>query len=232
MLEGASHEAYTAGDGAAALELGQQALEELRIKGDDIAIGHVHRWLSRLHWYQGRRLQSEVQAQLAVTVLEPLAPSIELAWAYSNLSQLAMLSWRYPESIRWAERSIALAQQLDADDVLVHALVNVGSVHALEDPDDDGPIRDAIARARASGDHHEATRAMIAFAYTMMDNDLPGPAEGATREPRCATRTSTRWRPCASTCWRCWGGSRRCKGVGTRPRPSCARSSTAARPSH
>ena len=77
-----------------------------RRAGNEVAAGRLHRWLSRIHWYQGRRLQSEVQAQLAVKALEPLAPSVELAWAYSNLAQLAMLAWRFDEGVLWGERSL------------------------------------------------------------------------------------------------------------------------------
>ena len=112
VLEEASREAYAADDATATLELGEHALELWRRLGDPLDVGRVHRWLSRIHWYQGRRLESEVQAQLAVRVLEPLPPSVELAWAYSNLAQLAMLAWHGEETAHWGERAIALARQL------------------------------------------------------------------------------------------------------------------------
>ena len=120
-----------------------RALDELRARGDDIATGRVHRWLSRVHWYQGRRLQAEVQAQLAVKVLEPLPPSIELAWAYSNLSQLEMLSWRYA-GVDQVGGALDRAGAASSTPTTCSStpLVNVGSVRMMEDPDDDGPIRD------------------------------------------------------------------------------------------
>ncbi len=176
VLEAASHEAYAAGDATAALDLALRALDEDRRTGDHLATGRVHRWLSRIHWFQGRRLQSEVQAQLAVKVLEPLTPSVELAWAYSNLSQLAMLAWRRDETLLWGERSIALARELGADDVLVHALVNVGTERFRDDTTDEAPLWEAVAKAQALGQHHEATRGMINVAYTVMQNDFPARA--------------------------------------------------------
>ena len=173
VLEEASHEAYATGDPAAALELGERALAEFRRSGDDLATGRIHRWLSRIHWYGGRGLQSQVQAQLAVKVLEPLAPSVELAWAYSNLSQLAMLSWRRDDTLRWGERSIALAQELGADDVRVHALVNVATTHFRADLDAEAPLWAAVAEAEAVGEHHEVVRGMGNLSYPLMTGDYP-----------------------------------------------------------
>jgi tetratricopeptide (TPR) repeat protein len=187
VLEAASHEAYAAGDPTAALELAHRALDERRGAGDNLGTGRVHRWMSRIHWYQGRRLQSEVQAQLAVKVLEPLPPSVELAWAYSNLSQLAMLAWRSDETLVWGQQSIALARELGADDVLVHALINVATVRTMDDAADDGPLWEAVAKAQAIGEHHEATRGMINVAYPLLLHDLPArAAEVADRALRYA----------------------------------------------
>jgi tetratricopeptide (TPR) repeat protein len=176
VLEAASHEAYAAADAGAALSLALDALDEQRRAGNEVAAGRLHRWLSRIHWYQGRRLQSEVQAQLAVKALEPLAPSVELAWAYSNLAQLAMLAWRFDEAVLWGERSLELARQLGDDEVLVHALINVTTVSILRDPTEDHPLWEAVEMAKALGQHHEATRGTINVAFTLMEYDLPGPA--------------------------------------------------------
>ena len=176
VLEDASREAYAADDAAAALELGLRALELWRRRGDPLDVGRVHRWLSRIHWYQGRRLESEVQAQLAVRVLEPLPPSVELAWAYSNLSQLAMLAWRGEETAHWGERAIALARQLDAEEVLVHALLNVETDRFRHDPGNQQPLWEVVARAKESGLHHEATRGMISLGYSLLAADFPVPA--------------------------------------------------------
>jgi hypothetical protein len=182
VLEEASHEAYATSDPATSLELGERALAEFRRSGDELAIGRVHRWLSRIHWFEGRGLQSQVQAQLAVKVLEPLPPSVELAWAYSNLSQLAMLSWRRDETLRWGERSIALAQELGADDVRVHALVNVGAEHFRADLEDEGPLWNAVAEGEAVGEHHEVARAMGNLGYTLMTEDRPARAGQITEQ--------------------------------------------------
>ncbi len=48
--------------------------------------------------------------------------------AFSNTSQLKMLSGERAECIAWGEKAIALAQQLDDAETLSHALNNVGTV--------------------------------------------------------------------------------------------------------
>src|SRR6185312_371921 len=60
-------------------------------------------------------------------LLEGLPPGPELAMAYSNMSQLRMLARDSDAGIAWGERAIALADQLGEDEILVHALNNVGS---------------------------------------------------------------------------------------------------------
>ena len=137
VLEEASHEAYATGDPAAALELGERALAEFRRSGDDLATRTLHRWLSRIHWYEGHGLQSQVQAQLAVTVLEH-APSVELAWAYSN-SPSSPCCRGGPRTRSAGASARSRWRGLGADDVRVHALVNVGAEPSA-DLDDEAPL--------------------------------------------------------------------------------------------
>ena len=54
-------------------------------------------------------------------------PTHELAMAYSNLSQLAMLGAQRKRAIEWGELAIELAQQLGNEEILAHALNNVGA---------------------------------------------------------------------------------------------------------
>jgi hypothetical protein len=182
VLEEASREAYATGDIDAALTLASRSLECWREAGDAIGAGRLHRWLSRIQWFEGRRTESEVQARLAVKLLEPLPASSELAWAYSNLSQLAMLSWRRDDASRWGSRAIELATAVGDDEALVHALINVAADHDSYDRWDQRPMGDAIAKAKAGGFPHEATRGMITVAYTAIYADWPGPATTVTHE--------------------------------------------------
>ena len=48
--------------------------------------------------------------------------------AYSNLSQLHMLNERFEATNFWGVRAYTLAEQLDATEIMVHALTNIGTV--------------------------------------------------------------------------------------------------------
>jgi hypothetical protein len=66
-----------------------------------------------------------------------------------------------------------LAQELGADDVRVHALVNVATVHLRADLDAEAPMWAAVAEGEATGQHHEVTRGMGNLAYSLMTGDRP-----------------------------------------------------------
>ena len=60
--------------------------------GDEEAVGRCTRVLSRFHWFAGDGDAARRTALEAIAILEPLGESVELARAYSALSQLAMLA--------------------------------------------------------------------------------------------------------------------------------------------
>jgi DNA-binding CsgD family transcriptional regulator/tetratricopeptide (TPR) repeat protein len=127
LLERRSYECYVTGQIDAAIEARKLALEEHRRRGDPLREGDTHRWLSRLAWFAGDRKTAEQEAQLSIELLEPLTPGPELAMAYSNVAQLKMLEYAHAEAVDWGGRAIDLAEQLGNDDILAHALNNVGS---------------------------------------------------------------------------------------------------------
>ena len=100
-------------------------LGNARKQGDNL------RWVSRLAWFLGRNAEAGDWAIEAVRILEGLAPSPELAMAYSNRSLLHMLADESQEAIVWGSRAIELAEKLGATETLVHALNNVGSAELL-----------------------------------------------------------------------------------------------------
>jgi DNA-binding CsgD family transcriptional regulator len=163
LLEGWSFECYLTGKIDNALQARQQAaaiwksLQRPNEEGDSL------RWLSRLAWFAGQKKNAELYAQASVDILEKLPAGLELAMAYSNLSQLYMLSEDIAQARRWGERAIALAKQLGATEILVHALINVGSAEALAGEEagwdhlvqglqmaKQGELHDHVARAYAN----------------------------------------------------------------------------------
>jgi DNA-binding CsgD family transcriptional regulator/tetratricopeptide (TPR) repeat protein len=178
--EGLSREAYI--DGRAELAVAPQlaALALRRELGDERAVGADLRWLSRLHWWSGRRREAEEAAAEAIAVLEPLGPSHELAMAYSTQSQLLMLAQHGDAAIAVGERAIALAQQLDDSDTLVHALTNVGSARMNADADGGrAQLEQAIELGLTAGVVGDTCRAAHNIASSDFDHRRLGRAAGA-----------------------------------------------------
>ncbi|HXB95326.1 MAG TPA: AAA family ATPase, partial [Puia sp.] len=85
-------------------------------------------FLSRLWWFDGNRRQAEICAQQAIDLLADRPSSGAKAMAFSNMSQLKMLSDKTVECIYWGDRAIELAKELKDEETLCHALNNVGTV--------------------------------------------------------------------------------------------------------
>lgn len=91
--------------------------------------GNSLRFLSRLWWFEGNRKNAEAFAAEAIDVFEQQSASPNKAMAYSNMSQLNMLAKRTTECIFWGEKAIAMAEELQLEDILSHAMNNVGAIY-------------------------------------------------------------------------------------------------------
>ncbi len=160
LLERRSYECYLTDQMAEAIEAREQALACHRELGDGISEGDDRRWLSRLHWFRGENAEAERFAAEAVAQLEQLPPGPELAMAFSNRAQLAMLASDTAAAADWGGRAIALAESLGEDEIVIHALNNVGSA-AYEDGSRDGreALERSLALAKASGYEEHVARA-------------------------------------------------------------------------
>ena len=128
FLEGRSLACYFNDQGEEAIAARQAALDIWRGLGNPLKEGENLRWLSHFYWVEGRGAEAEAAATAALEVLEPLAAGPELAMAYSNLAQLRMLAHDLDGTLLWGNRAIALAEQLEETEILIHALTNVGTV--------------------------------------------------------------------------------------------------------
>ena len=169
LLEGRSVACYLSDQSEEAIAARQAALEIWRSLGDPLKEGENLRWLSRLSWYDGRGAEAEEAATAALAVLEPLTPGPELAMAYSNLSQLRMLGDDLEGTLLWGYRAIALAEEFEETETLVHALANVGTMRLIsgDDRGDEELTRSLrLARDHAFIDH--AGRALANLAFTAL----------------------------------------------------------------
>ena len=146
----------------------EQAIAIYRELGDLTAVGRCLRVLSRCHWFSGDGEAAQRTAHEAVAILEPLGESAELAGAYSGLSQLAMLAEDSAQALGFGEIAFELATRVGDEHIRAHALVNIGAAKAQLDPSELSTLLDAHAAADASGERHEATRALINIGYTLM----------------------------------------------------------------
>lgn len=135
LLDSLAYECFLTSEIEQAIEARRAALAIWRSTAAARRAGDTMRSLSRLHWVRGRGEEAHRYAEEAVAALEPLGPSAELAMAYSNRAQLAMLASQEMGAVEWGERAIALARRLGNQEILAHALNNVGA-----------------ARTRATGD--------------------------------------------------------------------------------
>jgi DNA-binding CsgD family transcriptional regulator len=135
LLEGRAYECYLTSQVEDAVQARQAALRIWRQLDRRDKVGQTLRWLSRLSWVLGKRGDAEQYAAEAVHLLETLPPGAELAMAYSNRAQLAMLANDNAQAVQWGERAMALAESLGDVEPLVHALQNVGSaqLHAEDE---------------------------------------------------------------------------------------------------
>jgi DNA-binding CsgD family transcriptional regulator/tetratricopeptide (TPR) repeat protein len=160
LLERRSYECYLTDQMVEAIEAREQALAVHRELADGIAEGDDRRWLSRLHWFNGENAEAERFAAEAVAQLEQLPPGPELAMAFSNRAQLAMLASDTEAAVDWGGRAIALAKSLGEEEIVIHALNNVGAA-AYEAGRDDGreALEHSLALAKASGYEEHVARA-------------------------------------------------------------------------
>lgn len=155
LLDAYAYECYVTDrfdDGIDAL---LQAVELWHGEGNTIREGSSLRWLSRLYWVAGRNAEAEPPATAAIGILEKLAPSPELAMAYSNRSQLSMLSRDGERAVYWGKKAIALAETTGHDEALIHALNNVGTVELF---DGNGQGQERLQRSLAlalAGDYED-----------------------------------------------------------------------------
>jgi ATP/maltotriose-dependent transcriptional regulator MalT len=173
LLERRSYECYVTGQISDAWAVRREALELWQQLGNTIRQGDNLRWMSRFAWYLGRKEDAETCGREAITLLEALPPSPELAWAYSNRAQLHMLAGQTDEAVVWGSRAIELAQKFEATETLVHALNNVGSAQ-LYAHDEQGwaMLEESLRLSLAHNLEEHASRAFTNLsAVALMDRD-------------------------------------------------------------
>jgi len=150
--------------------------------GDAIRVGSAHRWLSRLSWFAASKAEADEHGQLAVEALEGAVATgseartrdVELALAYSNLSQLSMLASDLGGTRAWAGKALAVAELLplgrDRTEIEIHARNNLGTAEVTAGDVDYGLglLKESLQRARTADLHEHAARAYCNLVSTLV----------------------------------------------------------------
>src|SRR6187200_3221285 len=128
FYESYAYECYLTNQTKDAIIYQGKALKIWQKKNEVERAGHSLSFLSRLWWFDGNRQEAENYAKQAIEILEPQPPSKAKAMAYSNMSQLKMLSDESAECIQWGNKAIDMAKEIKDDEILSHAMNNVGTV--------------------------------------------------------------------------------------------------------
>ncbi len=142
-----------------AADAAERAITLWRAAGDPLREGDTMRRLSRTMWRLCRGSEAAAAAETALTTLQPLGPSSELAWAYANLAAQLSAGGENAAAIERARRAQAIAEPLGAFEVLSDALNTEGCAAASLDGSWAGPMRRALEIAISEGLEEQAGRA-------------------------------------------------------------------------
>jgi tetratricopeptide (TPR) repeat protein len=140
-----------------------RALALWREAGDRLREGGALRRLSRIKWNVCRGPEAFTVAEAAISVLEMLGPSAELAWAYDTYANQRMLCADYDAAIDLARRAQALATRFGATDVYSDALNTEAASASAKGLTWARRMRRALEIALAGGHHDQAARAYANF---------------------------------------------------------------------
>jgi DNA-binding CsgD family transcriptional regulator/tetratricopeptide (TPR) repeat protein len=138
---------------------GERALALWRQAGDRLREGATLRQLFHTMWRLGRGPEATAAAEAAVTILEPLGPSTELAWAYASLAADWVEDGQDDAAIELSRRAQALAESLNAPEVLSYALNTEACAASSTDGGWTAPMHRALEIAISEGLQAQAGRA-------------------------------------------------------------------------
>ena len=155
----------------------EQALELFRASGDLRSTGACLDKLASVLWEEGDAAGCKDRLSEALTILEGLPPGTELADCYTTLASERTVSGHLDEAIGWAERSLALSSQLDAEHLRPRALSYRGVARTYRG--DLGGVEDleeALRTAERLGLGREGAMPLLILAEIAWASDGPARA--------------------------------------------------------
>lgn len=174
LWEGLARTAHLVGRTREAVESLTRAILLHQERGRQDEAGRCTASRAHLHWFQGEGRAAWQDACAAIRELELTGPAVELARAYLTASELAMLSGRKVDAVRWAERALRLGRN---DGTLrVRAMTSIGAARLQSDPEDIHSLVEALHLARTPSEHHQAVLGLITLAYVNLQWGRPDKA--------------------------------------------------------
>ncbi|MDQ3279337.1 MAG: LuxR C-terminal-related transcriptional regulator, partial [Bacteroidota bacterium] len=177
LYEAYLYECYLTNQIQEAIRFQEKALQVWQKKEATLQIGNSYRFLSRLWWFTGHRQEAEYYGLKAVQIFEALPVSKEKAMAFSNMSQLKMLSDEADEAVRWGQLAIEMAHLLGDDEILCHALNNVGTaqwkIPALQNTGRQNVEKSLLLSLRHSYHEHAARAYTNLISNNINSKDYP-----------------------------------------------------------
>ncbi|MBO3748834.1 AAA family ATPase [Streptosporangiaceae bacterium NEAU-GS5] len=166
-------------DAAAACD---RALALWRAAGDRLREGDSLRRHARAMWNLCRGDDAVAAGEAAIAILEPLGPTVELAWAYATLANRRMLCAEDEEATRLALRAQEIAERVGATDVYSDALITQAAsatrtVHNAGEDDWSVQMARGLRIALSGGHHDQVGRAYANFCGAYCDKRQYAEAE-------------------------------------------------------
>jgi DNA-binding CsgD family transcriptional regulator len=162
LYEAYAYECYLTNQIKDAIIYEGKVLKIWKEKNDTENIGNSLRFLSRFWWFDGNSEKAEKYGKQAVDILSAEPTSAAKAMAYSNMSQLYMLFEEAEKSVEWGNKAIVMAKEINDQEILSHALNNVGtSQWKIQFLQDEGTklLFESLAISLKNSFHENAARA-------------------------------------------------------------------------
>jgi DNA-binding CsgD family transcriptional regulator/type II secretory pathway predicted ATPase ExeA len=166
-------EEYLGDEIVRAEEIIESGIAFRRRLGDPAKLGNSLLIGSRIAWVRNRRASAVEMANEAASVLESVGGK-DLAFAYSSISQLAMLASDEKRTIWYGEKALAVAGE-GPSQARAHALNNMGTVRMIARyPEGLEDVEESFAMSAELGFSHDQIRAAVNIGWSAIYyRDLP-----------------------------------------------------------
>ncbi|HSK06157.1 MAG TPA: AAA family ATPase [Acidimicrobiia bacterium] len=162
-----AYEEYLGNENTRAEEIIETGISFRRRLGDPAKLGNSLLIASRIAWVRNRRASAVELANEAATVLEAVGGH-DLAFAYSTISQLAMLASDEERTLEYADKAMATAGD-GPSEARAHALNNIGAVKmGSRFPEGMEEVEQSFAMSAQLGFSHEQMRAAVNIGWSAL----------------------------------------------------------------